>query len=146
MESMWSPISAGLLTGMVVSYRRPFSTSDAGLRLSGKWERFDDPDLLALHKKLKELRDQLLAHNDETIYRDTVLVPFGDRLVVNELTRPLPVGAADVSELARFQHARITERFDELREALVDRVWHGLGDGVIAVSGLRRCPGLCALP
>jgi hypothetical protein len=60
-------LAYGLLTGMVASYCRPFTTSHAYGRLGRKWERFPgEPQFKAHHDQLLDKRRTLLAHNDRT--------------------------------------------------------------------------------
>ena len=88
------PLAYGLLTGMVASYARPFTESRAYGRLSGKWSSFPDrPDLKVHHDRLLEKRRTLLAHNDLTEHRASVIWTRGalldDRAAIVEARSPV---------------------------------------------------------
>jgi hypothetical protein len=111
----------GLLTGMVVSYARPFTTSYAYGALEEKWSKFDQrPDLEKHHARLLDHRKTLLAHNDLSPHRAVVVFPTGFVLESGEVVRravptegrsPIALeGIREVSELFAIQEERMMER------------------------------------
>ena len=60
-----------LEASIAVSYARPFTRSDAGLKLDPEWTP-EHPDDLALHRDLMELRHEVYAHTDDTEFRRIV--------------------------------------------------------------------------
>src|SRR5687767_10363749 len=68
----------GVLTGLTVSYARPFTRSDTGLRLEAKWSRFpEETDLKRHHDRLIDYRHRLLAHNELSPHREVEIWPAG---------------------------------------------------------------------
>jgi hypothetical protein len=125
------PSAYGLLTGMVVPYARPFTESDEYGRLGGKWTRFEGkPHLKAHHDKLLDHRRALLAHNDLTEHRATVIWTRGawheDRPAHFEARSPINApGIVEARELFRYQR----ERFDA-----------GLGELLAQLQGMLGWP------
>lgn len=108
------PYAWGLLTGTVVSYARPFTTSYAFGRLPECWAEFGErTDLRAAHERLLELRHGLLAHNDETGHRGTVVFGSGaffDHPAATEQRASVQAaGMPSLRELFRFQDERMGE-------------------------------------
>jgi hypothetical protein len=117
-------LAYGLLTGMVASYCRPFTTSHAYGQLAQKWQQFPGtPHLKAHHVKLLKMRHSLLAHNDLTEHRAAVIWTRGawhqDKAIVVEARSPIHVpGILEVQEL--FEHQK--ERFRDGSQDLVDKL------------------------
>jgi hypothetical protein len=113
-------LAYGLLTGMTVAYARPFTSSYAYGRLEAKWAKFPSrPDLLAHHEQLLERRNTLLAHNDLSPHRATVVWTRGafhaDRPVVLEARSPInAAGITEARKLFNYQRERFTERLEHL--------------------------------
>ena len=124
-----SPRAYGLLTGLAVSYARPFRAGEGSPYgpLEGKWWSFPGrPDLATTHDLLLEVRDTLLAHNDTSRHRDTIVMPdwMDGKPVVTEGRSPIDAAGVPVArELFRFQH----DRFSVAAEALAIRLQDSLG-------------------
>lgn len=58
-----------MVTGLVVTYARPFSKSNTLGAVSGQIAKIDDERDRELHKWLCSRRDDLYAHNDMTEFR-----------------------------------------------------------------------------
>jgi hypothetical protein len=118
------PLPYGLLTGLVVSYARPFVESREYGRIGSKFSKFRDrPDLKERHERLLELRMKLLAHTDETPHRRVGVFTrgamFDDRPAVFEGRSGINVPSTpDVIELLEFQEARLGDAIDELARRL----------------------------
>jgi hypothetical protein len=120
--------SWGLLTGMVVSYARPFTQSYAYGALEEKWSKFNErEDLEKHHRRLLEHRKTLLAHNDLTPHREVVVFASGSRIGEGVLKRPVvtegrsPInfdGIREVRELFAFQEERMNAELLELSASL----------------------------
>jgi hypothetical protein len=114
----------GLLTGMVVSYARPFTKSYAYGKLEPKWARFPNrPDLAERHKRLLRMRDTLLAHNDLTPHRRVLFFTTGamldDRPTVTEGRAPVNLpGIDELQGLFSYQDARFADECEELARRL----------------------------
>jgi hypothetical protein len=65
---IYRPVRSLLEAALAVSYARPFTRSDVGMKLAPEW-RPEDPDDLALHDRLMKLRHEAFAHTDENEYR-----------------------------------------------------------------------------
>lgn len=119
-----SPRAWGLLTGMTVSYARPFTASRHFGTIPKRWRTFPDrPELADLHERLIQTRHSLLAHNDSTIHRATVVFGsgvFGEIPSVTEGRSPVEIGGiANVRGLFAFQLERIGPGCRELLDRLV---------------------------
>jgi hypothetical protein len=119
----------GLLTGMVVSYARPFTTSQTYGNFPAKWSKFKGkPFFKRHHDRLIEYRHGLLAHTDLSPHREVVVFPSGGPLRVPFVTeRRFPVGLNGIQEIRNlfgFQE----ERFSAEALELVKRSKH-LRDG-----------------
>jgi hypothetical protein len=119
-----SPRAWGLLAGMAVSYGRPFTRSTLFGTIPRRWRTFPGrPDLAEIHKRLLEKRHQLLAHNDETEHRATVIFGrdvFGVRPSVTEARSPVDVeGVGNVRALFAFQLDRLELGGGQLLDRLV---------------------------
>jgi hypothetical protein len=118
------PLAYGLLTGMVASYARPFTQSNEFGRLDGKWSRFGGmPHLKRHHDELLKMRRTLLAHNDLTEHRATIVWTrgafFKDRPTSVEARSPINApGISETRELFRFQEERFGKALDKLIEQL----------------------------
>jgi hypothetical protein len=114
----------GLLAGMVASYTRPFMSSDAYGALEGKWSDFPGrPELKGHHLQMLDKRNSLLAHNDLTEHRASVIWTRGalldDRAAIVEARSPInTAGVAEVRELFTFQEERFGEHLQRLIEIL----------------------------
>ena len=112
-----------LRTGMVVSYARPFTRSDAYGKLETKWSKFTHrPDLQRHHTRLLDYRSTLLAHNDLSPHREVVVFPSGSLLnkpMVTEGRSPIGVeGIREVRELFRLQDERLGVEIQDLARQL----------------------------
>jgi hypothetical protein len=65
-----------LLNAIVVCYSRPFSTNRPFGSLPNKWHKFANKKYQALHEKLIDLRDKIIAHSDLEI-RKVYIYPKG---------------------------------------------------------------------
>jgi hypothetical protein len=124
-----SPWAFGLLTGLAVTYARPFAESRGKSygRIGSKWSKFptDRPELKMHHDRLIDLRKKLLAHTDETQYRRVAVFTrsalFEDRPHTVEGRSPINApGMTEVLELLEFQEARINTAIAELATRLQD--------------------------
>jgi hypothetical protein len=129
------PEAYGLLTGMAVSYARPFVVGEGNPygSLESKWSNFPKRPLLkSRHTRLIELRNTLLAHNDRTLIRATIVWPNweANRAATVEARALIHgPGVAGMRELFGFQESR----FGEHVQYLVDRLrrtlgWEGRGE------------------
>jgi hypothetical protein len=116
-------LEIGLMTGLVVSYARPFSASNHIGRLGGRWERFpDQPPFKAWHIQLQGLRDRVYAHTDRTLLREVHVLPASawdhdGTTVFGEM--PWAFEAfADFRRLIDFQEKRLRARVTELVQEL----------------------------
>jgi hypothetical protein len=80
-------------------------------------------DFAEHHRQLLELRNSLLAHNDLSSHRATMVWTKGafhpDRALPVEARSPISAaGAIEVRELFTFQRDRFTTRLDELVDKL----------------------------
>ena len=123
------PWAYGLYTGLAICYARPF---EAGKRnpygpLEGKWSKFSDrPDFKKHHKRLIEHRNTLLAHNDLTPHRVSLVWPdfHEGRPAILEGRSPInAVGVTEARELFKFQQ----DRFGEHAQSLAGRLQEMLG-------------------
>jgi hypothetical protein len=117
------PLSYGLLTGFVVSYVRPFTESKTYGRLEDKWSKFPDdrPNFERHHKRLLELRNQLLAHTDETAYRRVTIDMVKTPPEISEGRSPIDAqGIEAFLEMVEFQEARFGEEARKLAARLHD--------------------------
>jgi hypothetical protein len=123
------PFAYALLTGMVVSYARPFMRSNAYGAREKKWQTFPgDPKLNAKHDDLRQIRDKLLAHNDLPPHRATIIWTrdafFEDRSAIVEARSP--ISAPCIEEvLSLFKHQE--NRFEEHLQRLLDQLQETLG-------------------
>lgn len=112
----------GLMTGLVVSYARPFSRSNRIGRIDERFERFEAPEREAHHKQLLGLRNKLYAHTDVTILRDVIVFPpgaWGPGVSAIEATVPWAVEAFEkFGSLIELQEGRLAKRIVELVEEL----------------------------
>lgn len=113
----------GILTGLTVSYARPFTRSDSGLHLGKKWARFpEDTDLQRHHDRLIEYRNRLLAHNDASPHREVEIWPAGhmlDEPVVMEARAAIDLcGIAAMPRLFEYQE----ERMNEVQRAILNEL------------------------
>lgn len=118
---------------MTVSYARPFASSRYFGTLPKRWRTFPDrPDLADLHERLIATRHSLLAHNDATIHRSTVVFGagvFGEIPSVTEGRSPVDIaGVANVRRLFAFQLERIGPGCRELLDRLVKAGGVGRGE------------------
>jgi hypothetical protein len=120
-------LTYGLLTGLVVTYARPFTQSKGGYgRLDSKWSEFpDQPDLQTIHDRLVELRKTLLAHTDDTPHRRVAVFTRGamldDRPVVTEGRSAINApGIAEVRKLLAFQEERFNVAIEDFAMQLQD--------------------------
>jgi len=118
-------LTYGLLTGLAVTYARPFLESRELGRLESKWSEFPGrADLKKKHDRLIELRKTLLAHTDETSHRRVAVFTrgaVGDQPAVTEGRSPINVpGIVHVVELVTFQEERFNNALVELAERLHD--------------------------
>jgi hypothetical protein len=117
-------LAYALLTGMVASYCRPFTTSHAYGRLGDKWERFPGkPHLKAHHDRLLAQRHTLLAHNDRTEHRAAIVWTRGawheDRAASLEARSPVNApGIIEARELFDYQEERFRSGVEELADKL----------------------------
>jgi hypothetical protein len=121
---------APLSQAAVVAYGRPFSGNKGTGTLSRHWSDFPDARLRAVHRKLMDVRNELVAHSDSSV-RNVVMVPPGVQFIgqtsvhmafrVNAfvLGRPIYV---DMDDLCTHQIRRMDERIDELTAQL----YHGV--------------------
>ena len=122
------PRGYGLFTGLAVSYARPFTTGDGNPYgpLDGKWSKFPGrPELMANHTMLIQHRNTLLAHNDLTAHRTTIVWPsfVEGRATVLEARSPLKSeGARQARELCQFQQTRFGAHVQDLVERLVEQL------------------------
>jgi hypothetical protein len=117
------PLTYGLLTGLVVTYARPFTESRDLGRLESKWSSFPDrPDFKRHHDRLIEYRRTLLAHTDNPSRRRVAIFTrgyFSDRPVVTEGRSGIDTrGIANVIELVKFQEERFRRATDEIAARL----------------------------
>jgi hypothetical protein len=113
----------GLLTGMVVSYARPFTDSHAYGKLEQKWSKVPGrPELERHHVRLLEHRRTLLAHNDLSPHREVVVFPSWGILrspAITEGRSPISLaGIREVAKLFRIQDERMDDALRELVERL----------------------------
>lgn len=112
-----------ILTGIVCTYARSFGTNVGINRLSSKFEKFDNPDMRAIHNYVMEARNRMYAHRDQD-YEQQALAeddesPFfgkirmvldpekgGEWMIVRSTTEPLAL--PKIRELCAFQHQRLT--------------------------------------
>jgi len=110
----------GLLTGMVASYARPFTESREYGRLDSKWFSFPEkPHLKQHHDQLLDKRRTLLAHNDLTQHRATIVWTRGawheDRPAMVEARSPINApGIVEARELFAYQGKRFREHLEKL--------------------------------
>jgi hypothetical protein len=105
-----------LWTGMIVTYARPFMSTNRIGAIPGRLAR-PSPDLQDLHKNVIERRSDLSAHTDVTDLREVVDV-FGTGRM-SELYYGGNVDALPgLIELARENHARFGERLEEVERLL----------------------------
>jgi hypothetical protein len=67
-DPAYSRVRSLLEAALAVGYARPFTRSDAGMKLDPEWKP-EGPDDLALHDGLIDLRHQVYAHTDDNEYR-----------------------------------------------------------------------------
>jgi hypothetical protein len=106
-----------------VSYARPFTRSDSGLRLRTKWARFpENTDLQRQHDRLIDYRHRLLAHNEASPHREVEIWPAGQMLdepVVREARAAIDLrGIAAMQRLFEYQE----ERMDEVQRAILNEL------------------------
>jgi hypothetical protein len=86
----------------------------------------DRPDLADLHIRMLDIRNQALAHNDNTPLRATVILgkgAFGEIPSVTESRAPIDApGVQSVRGLFAFQIDRLA---DEIQRSLDGQVWRG---------------------
>lgn len=139
-----SPRAYGLFAGIAVSYGRPFKAGQGSPYgpLEGKWSTFvDRPDLAVTHDRLLEARDTLLAHNDVSPHRVTVVWPdFVDgKPAITEARSAIDAaGVVIARELFQFQHARFGERVQELGAQLQTVLGWKTGDEINLDDELKR--------
>jgi hypothetical protein len=106
------PRAWGMLTGLAVSYARPFMSSNGFGVLGSAFRGFGDrTDLKEQHKSLIEYRKRLFAHNEPSRHRQIEVYGSGsffpDRPSVLEGRAPINAAGASIAhELCRFQEAR----------------------------------------
>lgn len=126
-EESIDPLAYGLYTGLAVSYARPFTDSEAYGRLEAKWERFADrPAMKRLHKHLLDDRRTLLAHNDQTAHRETLIWPkfVNEGAAILEARAYVKTDAPDkIRELCAYQE----QRFGEAAQVLANKLQTLLG-------------------
>jgi hypothetical protein len=113
-------LEAGLMTGLVVSYARPFASSKAIGVLGQRWQRFGDrTELKAWHRQLLTLRDKLYAHTETTFVREVHVLPPGawDEVGARTVEAQSPwalEAVSDFSALIEFQADRLASRIADL--------------------------------
>lgn len=141
------PLAYGLFTGTAVSYARPFIVGAGNPygALDAKWSTFpQQPELAEQHKALLRQRNQLLAHNDLTTHRSTLVWPEYDKgqPAILEARSPIQAeGARRVRELCRFQEARFGVHVQTLARRLQDSLGWRFGDEIDLDAELGRLRG-----
>jgi hypothetical protein len=70
--AMNSNAERALMTGVIVTYARPFSKTNKIGPVEGKIAQLESPALRPLHDELVDRRSDLFAHNDETPWREAM--------------------------------------------------------------------------
>jgi hypothetical protein len=122
--SDWGPAAWGLWTGVIDSYMRPFTNATLSLK-DPQWQTFDDPDLQAVHDRLKELRDKVFSHNDATGWRKVIVFPpdtpgRAGTLATEEQPTFNVAAISPIEDLCRFQIARLNERIVDIGAILFE--------------------------
>ena len=118
-------LEMGLMTGLVVSYARPFTRARIGRLRGRRWERFDgNENFEAWHAQLLGIRKKLYAHTDFTYTRQIIVLPAGAWGKIGTTTvEAQPPWAQDAIEsfaaLMDFQIARLSKAV----ERLVDEIY-----------------------
>jgi hypothetical protein len=107
-----------LVTGMIVTYARCYTTSYGYGQVEGKLATPESPALAVFHKELVERRNDLFAHNDATPFRGEMDIAahlgVGEGQFVEAWT---PIDAASfrsLEQLAAAQRERFRERIDAI--------------------------------
>lgn len=121
--AMHGDAERALWTGMIVSYARPFLPSNKAGVVPDRLATPRDPEQRALHGRLREVRDRIVAHNDATSARQAVKASeelgFGTGYVeawVPFLDEALP----PVEALAEAQEAAFRKRRHEIEVELAE--------------------------
>ena len=119
-----------LFHAAAIAYGRPFTHNRPYGALGGKWERFTDPRLQQTHDTLIRVRDELVAHSDQS--RRTVdIIPGGTPLGEGRAAGRLMLSVAtSVFPLQRFQDvaatcADLSSRLNEAVESLLRALFAG---------------------
>jgi hypothetical protein len=64
-----------LLTAVIVSYAKPFTTNNGLGVLKKRWTKFDNPKWARCHERILKARHELFAHSDEAVRRVKICPP-----------------------------------------------------------------------
>jgi hypothetical protein len=147
-----SPRAYGLFAGIAVSYARPFKAGRGSPYgpLEQRWATFAGrPDFAVTHARLLDARDTLLAHNDLSPHRATVVWPeyMDGRPAITEARSAIDAaGVGIVRELCDFQEERFGNRVQELATILQTTLGWTSGQEINLDGELGRLRTLRAEP
>ncbi len=142
-QYLYSP----MVTGVVVTYMRPFMEAEGLGALPAEFERFTDHDLQEAHDQLKESRNQLYAHRD---VRNGAALPTLDgtipfdmdiefdgsqsyKLMPGVIEIP-PENLPDFVRLCEFQRQRITAKITKAWPSLTGSKTYAPGKYKVGVD------------
>lgn len=145
------PRAYGLLAGIAVSYARPFNPGRRNPYgpLEAKWARFPLArfDFAEHHRRLLEVLNTLLAHNDLSPHRATLVWPrFVDgRPAIAEGRSPVQRAGIQITrELCAFQEERFGARAQQLAAMLQEALGWEAGEEINLDEELARLRGTSA--